>query len=115
MLEFVATFGAAPFEHVGFAVDGDSNTPWIFFSTSNTSTTLYARTHTGGAPIDNAIPGSWIGSPHLYRIEWNAASVRFFIDGTLVDTHAVAIAGPLHCSPASSTPAEPRCPSTGSG
>ena len=63
---------------------------------STESTTLYARTNTGGPSIDNAIPGSWIGSPHLYRIEWNAASVRFFIDGTLVDTHAVSIAGPLH-------------------
>ncbi len=95
VLEFVATFGAATFEHLGFAGDGDSNPPWIFFSTFNSSTTLYARTHTGGATIDNAIPGSWIGSPHLYRIEWNASSVRFFIDGTLVDTQAVAIAGPL--------------------
>ena len=95
VLEFVATFGAATFEHAGFASNVDSDPPWIFFSTKDTSTTLFARTHTGGAQIDNAIPGNWIGSPHLYRIEWNVSSVLFFIDGTLVDTQTVSIAGPL--------------------
>ncbi len=94
-LEFVATFGAANFQHVGFAADFDSNTPWAFFSTFNTSGTLYARTHNGTTPADHAIPGNWIGSPHRYRIEWNASSVLFYIDGNLVDTQSVSIGNSL--------------------
>ena len=91
----MATFGAAAFEHVGFAGDFDSNTPWIFFSTKDTTNTLYARTHTGASAIDNPIAGSWIGTPHRYRIEWSASSIRFFIDGNLVDTQAVSIPNSL--------------------
>ena len=94
-LEFVATFGAASFEHVGFAGTFDSNPPWIFFSTKDTANTLYARTNIGGATIDNPIPGSWIGTPHRYRIEWAASNVRFLIDGTLVDTQTVSIPNSL--------------------
>ena len=47
------------------------------------------------ATIDNPIPGSWIGTPHRYRIEWSASSVRFLIDGTLVDTQTVSIPNSL--------------------
>jgi subtilase family serine protease len=94
-LEFGATFGASAFEHVGFAGDFDSNTPWIYFSTKDTTNTLYARTHTGASAIDNPIAGSWIGTPHRYRIEWSASSVRFFIDGNLVDTQTVSIPNSL--------------------
>ena len=65
------------------------------FSTKDTTDTLFARTNTGGGTIDNPIPGSWLGTPHRYRIEWNASSVRFFIDGTLVDTHSVSIGASL--------------------
>ena len=94
-LEFVATFGAATFEHVGFVTDSDSNPPWILLSTKDTTDTLFARTHTGSSAIDHAIPGTFIGTPHRYRIEWNASSVLFYVDGTLVDTQSVSIAGPL--------------------
>ena len=31
------------------------------------------------------IPGSFVGSPHRYRIEWTAAGVTFFVDGVQVD------------------------------
>ena len=91
-LEFVATFGSAHFQHVGFvnalAFDGD----WIIFSTKDTSDSLYARTSDGQFTL---IPGTWLNAPHRYRIEWNASNVLFFADGSLVATHAVSIAGPL--------------------
>ena len=56
----------------------------------------------------------YIGSPHRFRIEWDASSVRFYIDGTLVHT-AVASAARCARSPATSPPAAARCPSTGCG
>ena len=41
-----------------------------------------------GPAIQTAIPGSLIGTPHLYRIEWAPTEVRYFVDGSLVATHA---------------------------
>src|SRR5205823_12965853 len=38
------------------------------------------------------IPGSWLGTAHLFRIDWDAAAVNYFIDGNLVATHVTAIA-----------------------
>ena len=92
-LDFVATFGSAQFQHVGFvnalAFDGG----WAIFSTKDTTGLLYARTSDGQNTL---VTGSnLLNSPHLFRIEWNASNVLFYLDGTLVATHAVSIAGPL--------------------
>ena len=58
------------------------------FSTHNTGSGLYARTLNGGTASDVLIPGSWLNSPHRYRIDWLTSEVRFFIDGSLVHTRA---------------------------
>ena len=87
-LEFVATFGSASFEHAGFGNDLNA-APWAIFSTGNTTGTLFARTNTGGAAIDTAIPGNYVGSPHLFRIDWTASAVTYWIDGVQVVSHAV--------------------------
>jgi len=92
-LEFVATLSGAAWQHVGFGTDFNSP-PWIIFST-NTGGGLYARTHTGTTATDTPIPGSWLGAPHRYRIDWNASSVVFSIDGTVVATHPVTITANL--------------------
>jgi hypothetical protein len=89
-LEFVATFGTAGFQHVGFGVTLDA-APWAIFSTREGGA-LYARTNTGAAQTDTLLAGNWLSAPHLYRIDWNASSVSFFIDGTQVATHPVTIA-----------------------
>jgi VCBS repeat-containing protein len=87
VMEFVATFGAAPFQHVALGQDlSAANEPWIMFSTLNTSTSLYARTNSGTAATDVAIPGNWLGTPHLFRIERTPTSAIFSIDGTVVQT-----------------------------
>ena len=44
-LEASATFGGAPFQHLGFS--DDFNSVWAIFSTGNTSNQLFARTNTG--------------------------------------------------------------------
>jgi Calx-beta domain/Purple acid Phosphatase, N-terminal domain len=88
-LDFVATFGTEAFQHVGFGVTFNE-TPWAMFSTG-TGGSLFARTHTGATPTDTLIPGNWLNAPHDFRIEWNASSVVFLIDGGVVATHAVTI------------------------
>ena len=93
ILEFVATFQPEIYQHIGFVSDAAFNPPWIIFSTGNTTTTLYARTNPGNDNV--AIPGDWIGSPHLYRIEWYTDRVDFYIDNELRHTETVSINGPM--------------------
>ena len=92
-LEFVATFSGGSAQHGGFGLDFNDNR-WAIFSTQNGGA-LFARTHDGVTPTDTLLPGSWLGSPHRFRIEWASAVVNFYIDGTLVASHAQAIAGQL--------------------
>ena len=91
-LEFVATFGSAPWQHVGVAADLDFNEPWAIFSTFSATTDLYARTSDGA---NTPIPGDWLNSPHHYRIDWQGPSVAFWIDGVQVASHEVTIAGDM--------------------
>jgi Domain of unknown function (DUF4082)/Bacterial Ig-like domain/Calx-beta domain/Bacterial Ig domain/Purple acid Phosphatase, N-terminal domain len=91
VLEFVATFGTAAFQHVGFGITLNENT-WAVFSTGSAGGALSARTHNGTTPTDTLLAGNWLNTPHRYRIEWDAASVNFLIEGTLVATHPVGIA-----------------------
>src|SRR3954469_20275221 len=101
-LEFRAAFGADEFENMGFG-DKFDNGPWAAFSTSPTPTpgTFFARTNTAalnGTQMDTAIP---VGpnfspaDPHLYRIEWAANEVKFFVDGVQVADHVTTIASPM--------------------
>ena len=38
-----------------------------------------------------AIGGSLLGAPHRYRIDWNPASVNFYVDGSLVHSELLAL------------------------
>jgi beta-glucanase (GH16 family) len=87
VLELVATLTGDPWQHIGFGMDY-SAAPWIIFSTFQ-GDQLYARTTTAaGQALDTAIPGTWFGAPHRYRIDWQPTQVVFSIDGTVVATHA---------------------------
>jgi hypothetical protein len=92
-LEFVATFSGTSFQHVGFA-DTLDGAPWAIFSTFNGGG-LFARTSSGGASIDTPLAGSLLGSPHRFRIDWTPTAFVYSVDGTVVATNAIAIAGPL--------------------
>ena len=89
-LEFVATFGATAFQHVGFGVDVNTSPNWAMFSTNDTADLLFARTNVGGTAVNTQIGSSnqYVGSPHLYRIEWDTAEIRYYVDGALVTTQA---------------------------
>jgi hypothetical protein len=93
-VEFVATLSGAPWQHLGFGVDYNSG-PWIIFSTYQGGQ-LYARTRDAvGNTIDTPISGQWFGSPHVYRIDWNADNIVFSIDGSVVANQPVSISAGL--------------------
>jgi cysteine-rich repeat protein len=89
-LEFSGTFGAIPYQHVGFGITYNETT-WAMFSTGTTGTSLYARSYASSG-IDTPLGAGLLGSAHRFRIEWGATNVRFFVDDALVATHAAAIA-----------------------
>ncbi len=103
-LEFRAAFGADEFQNVGFGDTFDTG-PWAMFSTgpnnTNTPGTFFARTNTAamnGTQTDTAIAVGPTFDPtatNLYRIEWTASDVKFYVNGALVATHPVAIAAPM--------------------
>jgi hypothetical protein len=88
-LEFIATFTGAPYQHAGFAVTFGEGL-WAMFSSSG-GDGIYARTNNGSAATNTLIPGSWFGTPHRFRIDWNASRVDYSIDGVPVATHNIAI------------------------
>ena len=94
-LDFAATFTADAFQHVGFG-NTFEDPPWAMFSTGGGALPvgLYARTAApGGAPAENTpIAGVDPLVQHDYSIEWTPTEVRYYVDGSLVATHAIAIA-----------------------
>jgi hypothetical protein len=101
-LEFRAAFGADQYQNIGFGNTFDDG-PWAMFGTGPTAATpgtFFARTMTaaGGTQTDTAIPVGASFDPtatNLYRIEWGTADVKFYVNGTLVATHPVVVAGPM--------------------
>jgi phosphodiesterase/alkaline phosphatase D-like protein len=100
-VEFMGTFGTAEaYQHVGFggggvtAPDVFNSAPWAMFSTGAAGGVLQVRTWpSGGAETNQTIPGTWLGAPHLYRVDWADSKVDFYIDGSLVATHTTSITG----------------------
>src|SRR5439155_24740587 len=92
-LEFVATFTNAPFQHVGFA--NDFSTPLYAMFSTFSGGALYARTAGPGGSIDTQLAGNLLGGTHRFRIDWTATGVTYFIDGTQVASHALAITSSL--------------------
>ena len=84
-LEFVATFGGAPFQHAGLSDNFQS--AFAIFSTKDSTSQVFARSNFGGGSTDTPV-GALVGAPHRYRIEWDANQVRYFVDGNLVATHS---------------------------
>ena len=94
-LEFRATFGNTTYTNAGLAFDFDTTERWAAFGVGNLPGQLYARVANGSPSVDVPLGGGYIGSPHTYRIEWTDTQVRFLIDGELVHTSALAIAGQM--------------------
>ena len=118
-LEFVATFGAAAFQHVGFAVDvnnvgelGDVQ------HQATTTNQILARTNVGGS--DDRDPRSRASRRHAAPLPDRVGhdEVRYYVDGNRPRSRPTPrTSAPPRCarSPATSTPAAPRSRSTGCG
>ncbi len=99
----MATFGAQPFQHVGFGGTNPpfNDTPWIMFSTGNDAGQVYARVLPPGSSAYNTgndkIPvGNYIGTPHTYRIDWKTDSIDFYVDGILKTTVSATISATMN-------------------
>jgi hypothetical protein len=93
-LEFVAAFGAAAYQHVGFNPGGDAWGTFILISTSGSTNAIYARL---SGVADVAIGGpELIGSPHRYRIDWNQNTIAYYVDGDLKSTRTAAVSATLY-------------------
>ena len=94
-LEFSANYSGDQFQHAGLGQTFSSTSePWAIFSTLSGGM-LFARTNTGNGAIDTPIGVAPLGEFHRYRIDWTPTSVVYYVDGALVATHNVAVAGPM--------------------
>ena len=92
-LRFRATLGEQAYSHVGFAADFNAP-PWAMFTTGGDGAgKLYARTADGSQETGLEIAGVSAAVPHDYRIDWTATGFEFSVDGVLVATQPVAVAG----------------------
>jgi len=88
VMEAVAEFGAAGYQHIGFASDGFSGNRYFIFSTYQGNGDLYARVNNNVAE-QNLDLGPLPSGMHRYRIEWSAYDsstdqVAFYLDGLQV-------------------------------
>jgi hypothetical protein len=101
-LEFVATFSPDRLQSVGFGAGGDqppdeifSTAPWAQFSTGSGELTLLDRTWSGGAFLDHELAEPQLGAPHRFRIHWTNSAIEYYVDGVLLHSQSVVIAGPM--------------------
>jgi hypothetical protein len=62
---------------------------------TTTAGQLLARSVMTGTAIETPIAGSWFAGSHKFRIDWNAATVVYWIDGKTVATHNISLAGAM--------------------
>lgn len=92
-VEFVATFPAEAFLHVGFVGDVGFNDPWAIVSTGSAGDGVYARSNTNTSGV--LLAGATLGAPHRYRIDWTASAFVFSVDGVPRATINQTAAGPM--------------------
>jgi hypothetical protein len=90
-VEFSATFTAGNFQNVGFTADADFNAPWVVIGRGAAGDgNVYARTSDNQTAV---LGGSLLGSPHVYKIKWNAGTnnFEFYVDDALISTGAIVL------------------------
>ena len=82
----MATFGAQNGQTAGFGSTLGSTTPYAIFNIA--SGTLRASTRLNSSTISTTNLGTaYLNAPHRFRVDWNASTVVYSIDGTVVATH----------------------------
>jgi len=90
-LEFVATFTGQD-QNAGFGLTSALLPPFAMFGVKADGQ-LYARSVAPGQAFETAIPGSWLNAPHRFRIDWNASTVVYWVDGAQKLTHTITYKG----------------------
>jgi hypothetical protein len=85
VIEAVAEFGSAPYQHIGFGSDGFSGNRYFLFSTYNGDGRLHARVN-NNVSEQSVDLGPLPTGMHRYRIEWTALDasndqLAFYLDG----------------------------------
>jgi hypothetical protein len=88
-LEFAAKFATTGLQNVGFGVPSALTPPFAMFG-MKADGQLYARSAVVGKSMETPL-GKLAGTAHRYRIDWKASSVDYWVDGTRVASHAVAL------------------------
>ncbi len=87
-LEFEATFRADDYQNIGFASDFAFNAPWVVIGRgTGAGSNLYARSSAG----ETLLSASLLNTPHRYRIDWNANSFVFYVDGVQLATFNLTV------------------------
>jgi hypothetical protein len=95
-LQFTANFGGAQFQIIGFG-SNLNNGPYAIFSTGSAGNALYAQTLVNGSATNALLEGAnLIGTPHVFRIDWNTTTINYWIDGALVASAAAPITTAMH-------------------
>ena len=92
-IEFKATMDGTQYQAIGFA-QTDGGCPCAVFDFIDGATRLDAYTSGTNTAIGSA--GAWTGQAHIFRIDWTASSINYYIDGVLRVTHNVSIPGTMH-------------------
>ena len=93
VLEFSATFQPVNDQAVGLGNDL-SDYPYAIFTNGLNGDPFMVYATSGGGPGNEAstpLPNVSLYAPHRFRIEWTPTTIRYYVDGALVATHAVAI------------------------
>ena len=88
-LEFVATFSGQPNQGAGFGLTSALIPPLAAFGVKADGL-FYARSIAPGQLIETPIAGAFFGAPHRFRIDWNATTVVYWIDGIQRVTHTIS-------------------------
>ena len=93
VLEFTATFQPVNDTWIGLGNDL-TDFPFAAFSTGLDGAAFQMYASTGANPEDRAetpLPNITLYAPHRFRIVWNPGSIDYYVDGTQVAHHNVAI------------------------
>jgi hypothetical protein len=88
-LEIVATLAPGENQFLGFGITF-SEAPYAIFDNTGAGLRVHTLGNAGGDSI-TGLSSSLLGTPHRYRIDWNSDSVAYYVDGTLVASHDIAI------------------------
>ena len=99
-LDFSARFSGSSFQHAGFGVTFSTRTNPGRSSAScprrpAASSCSRAPTSTADGGGTTSLGTACSDGFHRYRVEWNAESVDYYVDGVPVASHALTVAGPM--------------------